>query len=120
MSAGRFAAWTVLLALAAAGTARAQTAPMPTDLAAAVKGPAPKLDFTPIRQATGLTEAQAEALRSGVARTAVDRRLDDKLTASLGFLCGMHGDMDDRWAAGAQGSDPHGRFVGAKLSLAFR
>jgi hypothetical protein len=56
----------------------------------------------------------------GVAKTAVDRRLDDGATGSLGFLCGLQPGADKYGAGAAHGYDPTGRFVGAKLSFAFR
>lgn len=67
-------------------------------------------------------DAQAHALRrAGIARTAIDRRLSgEDLTGSLGFLCGIQPGADRNGAAAARGVDPTGRFVGAKLSLAFR
>ncbi len=60
---------------------------------------------------------QANALRAaGLARTSLDGRIGDKgPTGSLGFLCGLQPSGDSR-----AGSDPHGRFLGAKLSFAFR
>ena len=56
------------------------------------------------------------------ARTAVDHRFagHDNLTGALGFLCGRQPSPGDTGGASAYGVDPHGRFVGAKLSLAFR
>ena len=55
------------------------------------------------------------------AKTAVDRKFGarDDLTGSLGFLCGRQPEHTEAGGAAAFGSDPHGRFVGAKLSLAF-
>ena len=65
--------------------------------------------------------AETHALkRAGIARTAIDRRLDDDVTGALGFLCGIQPGADRNGAAAARGVDPSGRFVGAKLSLAFR
>jgi hypothetical protein len=65
-------------------------------------------------------DAEAYALkRAGLARTAVERRADD-VTAALGFLCGLKDSADRSGAATARGVDPHGRFLGAKLSLRFR
>lgn len=66
--------------------------------------------------------AEAHAMkRAGIARTAVDRQLSgDDLTGYLGFLCGIQPGADRNGAAAARGVDPSGRFVGAKLSLAFR
>ena len=61
------------------------------------------------------------ALPNGVARTSIDRSLaGGGVTASAGFLCGRHAGPDNNGAAMARGYDPEGRFVGAKLSFAFR
>ena len=63
---------------------------------------------------------QTNTLETAVfAKTAVERTLagNSRLSASAGFLCGLqpgHHDSGD-----AYGVDPHGRFVGAKLSFAF-
>ena len=56
------------------------------------------------------------------ARTAVDHRFAGKsnVTGSLGFLCGLQPGHNDTGGAAAYGVDPHGRFVGARLSFAFR
>ena len=77
------------------------------------------LDVSRHRSPFAMTEEQAAMLRAGVARTAVDHRFADALTGSLGFLCGLHGETY-QGAAAMRGSDPDGRFLGAKLSLAFR
>ncbi|MDB5453171.1 MAG: hypothetical protein JWO33_1749 [Caulobacteraceae bacterium] len=63
-------------------------------------------------------DVEAQALRAaGLARTAVDRRFaSDDLTGSLGFLCGIEPGFKEN---GVTGSDPHGRFLGAKLSYGF-
>jgi hypothetical protein len=95
----------LILALAVPTAAAAQTRPAP-DLAAAVFAP---------RHA----DAPAERIR-GVAKTAVDRRYDRDVTGSLGFLCGLQESADRKGGAAARGVDPTGRFVGAKLSIAFR
>ena len=63
-----------------------------------------------------------QALDSEVfATTAVDHRFGkrDDITGSLGLLCGRQPEHADSGGAAAYGVDPHGRFVGAKLSLAF-
>lgn len=68
-------------------------------------------------------DAEAYGLkRAGIARTAVDRRFNtaEDLTGSLGFLCGLQPGAERSGAAAARGYDPSGRFLGAKLSLAFR
>lgn len=62
---------------------------------------------------------QTQALESAVfAKTAVDHRVGGA-TASAGLLCGRMPGHADSGMAGAYGVDPHGRFVGAKLSFAF-
>jgi hypothetical protein len=110
--------WTALLVLAAAGGAEAQTAPMKLDLAALqASGP---VDLSVVRSPTRLTDAQAEALRAGIAQTAVDHRFADRLTGSLGFLCDPHPSMQFDGLAARPGADPQGKFLGAKLSFAFR
>ena len=117
MTRPRFAVWTILMSVAAAGAAQAQSAPLKLDLAAAQS--AAPFDLS-TRSAAGLTDAEAEALRTGVARTAVDHRFADRLTASLGFLCDPHASMQSGSAAAMPGADPQGKFLGAKLSFAFR
>jgi len=96
---------------AAAGTAQAQAEAMRQ----AVFRPSP-------RTAMIIPPARPEvAVRaSGMARTSVDRRLESGLTASAGFLCGLHPGAERDGGAAASGFDPHGRFLGAKLSFAFR
>ncbi len=118
MTRPRFAVWTILMAVAAAGAAQAQSAPLKLDLAAAQS--AASFDLSTTRSAAGLTDAEAEALRTGVARTAVDHHFADRLTASLGFLCDPHAAMQYDSAAAMPGADPQGKFLGAKLSFAFR
>ena len=101
-----------------AGAAQAEV--LSPSLAQAVRpdlarAPAVKLSLDP-------KSAEAHALkRAGIARTAIDRRLaGDDVTGALGFLCGIQPGADRNGAAAARGVDPSGRFVGAKLSLAFR
>ena len=119
MTRHRFAVWTALAVLAAAaGDAQAQTAPLKLDLAAAQS--AAPLDLSVMRSGAGLTDAQAEALRTGFARTAVDHKFADRLTGSLGFLCDPRASMQYDSATAMPGADPQGKFLGAKLSLAFR
>ncbi|WP_337186944.1 hypothetical protein [Phenylobacterium sp.] len=119
-SAAGFAA---VLALASTG---AHAAPPPAAeqavvhevLAQAVRArPAPEVRISYSPEAT-----EALALRrAGLAKTSVDRRLgDEDMTGSLGFLCGLQSGADRGGAAAARGVDPHGRFLGAKLSLSFR
>lgn len=57
---------------------------------------------------------------AGVAQTAIDRRFEHgKAEAAVGFLCGRPEDRTGQ-AARVIGDDPHGRFLGARLSLAIR
>jgi hypothetical protein len=68
------------------------------------------------------TKLQAKTLDSAVfARTALETKLAGRsdLTGGFGFLCGLQPGHNESGGAAAVGSDPHGRFVGAKFSLAF-
>jgi hypothetical protein len=103
-----------------AGAAQAEALASSQALAAAVRpdladAPAVKLSLDP-------KSAETYALRrAGIARTAIDRRLSgEDLSGALGFLCGIQPGAQRSGAAAARGVDPSGRFVGAKLSLAFR
>ena len=63
---------------------------------------------------------QPDTLETAVfAKTAVERKVADRLSASAGFLCGLQPGHNDTGGGAAYGVDPHGRFVGAKFSLAF-
>ena len=120
---GRRLAGVALGVFLGAGAAEAQTASQA--LAEAVRPGRTELPALRISLEPGLLEpgdARAHALkRAGIARTAVDARLaGDDLTGSLGFLCGIQAGAGRSGAATARGVDPTGRFVGAKLSLAFR
>ena len=117
--------WSLILAaaiLAVAGVAQAQTAPLPSvalpQYRIAPTGPA--IDLAAPRTAVGLTFAQANALReAGIARTSLDRHFaPGGLVGSVGFLCGLQPRLDEA-SGSAYGLDPHGRFLGAKLSRAF-
>lgn len=111
-----------LLVLALAGTARAGAS---TDaLNAAVRAAPPAAAPEAAKGRVLLPDAYAEAyaLRSrGLARTAIDGRIDpdEDVTGALGFLCGLQPGARRSGAAAARGVDPTGRFLGAKLSLAF-
>jgi len=50
----------------------------------------------------------------------VDHKFADQLTASLGFLCDPKASMQSGGAVAMPGADPQGKFLGAKLSFAFR
>lgn len=80
------------------------------------------LDLTRPADAFAATYAGAPAPRiRGVARTAIDRRLDgDDVLGSVGFMCGLKPGVEKSGAAAAHGYDPTGRFVGARLKFAFR
>jgi len=110
--------------IAAAPAAGAQTTLQPSAPTLAVSAA--------LRQAFGvpgqssllpLTYAGAAApLTPGVARTAVDHQFGKGggVTGSAGFLCGRGAGPDNNGAATAYGYDPEGRFVGAKLAIAFK
>ena len=117
----RFAACTAVLALSA-GAAHGQPVLLSLDPAMAEASAAriAPLDLSLARSAAGFTDAQADALRTGVARTSVDQRFSQRLTGSLGFLCDPHAAMQYDRAAAMPGADPQGKFLGAKLSMAFR
>lgn len=61
-----------------------------------------------------------DPLPPGVARTSVELRRDDGLGGAFGFLCGLKPGAEKSGAAAVHGYDPTGRFVGARLSFAFR
>lgn len=65
--------------------------------------------------------AGAVPLPAGIVRTSVDHSFaPGKVSGSAGFVCGLQESLDHSGAREVTGSDPHGRFVGAKLSFAFR
>lgn len=106
----------LLSALAATGAAQAaEPVMLPKPAAAALNLSTPSADFAVLYN-------HAPAARiPGVARTAIDRRLDgEDVTGSLGFMCGLKPGADRYGAAAARGWDPTGRFVGARLSVALR
>jgi hypothetical protein len=125
----------VVGALAGAGAASAQPLdirlPDRSDAAAPMipLGPAgapaarPVADLANPLDPQAPTKLQANPLDTAVfAKTAVDRRFGARgdLSGSVGFLCGLQPGHGDSGAAAAYGVDPHGRFVGAKFSIAFR
>ena len=117
---GRTLGAVLLVSARCAGAAQAQAGPSAQALAEAVR---PGLAPAPVvRLSMPAKDAEAYAMRrAGIARTAVDRTLSgDDLTGALGFLCGIQPGADRNGAAAARGYAPNGRFVGAKLSLAFR
>ncbi len=114
----------VFLSLAIAALAGAAYAQAPTPeasvLAQAVvtvapRDAAPGLDLSrPHAQSR-----YASPLPAGIARTSVDHRFDEDAVGSFGYLCGLNPGQKMTGAAGAAGYDPMGKFLGAKLSLAF-
>jgi hypothetical protein len=130
--------WTLPIAAAAlalAGAAQAQALDLrPLDHSAA---PASAIPLSPLAGQSAKpmpdladpldplapTVFQSKTLESAVfAKTAVSRSFAkrDDLTGSVGFLCGLKPSAPGGGAAAAYGTDPHGRFVGAKFSIAFR
>lgn len=97
------------------GTALAQTARSDPDsvrrLAEAVRPHAPAASLaTPI-------DARPEV----VAQTSIERRFGDgRISGALGFLCGRPDSAAETGRETPLGSDPHGRFLGARLSIALR
>jgi hypothetical protein len=116
----RFTAGAAALVLMA-GAAHAQPVQLTLDpaLAKASRVHIAPIDLTTV-QSAGFTDAEAKALRTGVARTSVDQSFSQGLTASLGFLCDPHAAMQYDVATARPGADPQGKFLGAKLSLAFK
>jgi hypothetical protein len=115
-----FPAAALAIALGSAGLGHAEPA---RPLVASLPDAGPVLDLTLPGTRRAQAFAQSNALRAaGVARTALDHRFsrDDEVVGSLGFLCGLHENLDTSGGARAYGSDPNGRFLGAKLSFAFR
>ncbi len=95
------------------GAAQAQTAPQP--LTPFQNAASPMSAFS-----ASVSLSQANALRAaGFAKTSVEHRFDrSEVTGSLGFLCGLQPRLDEHIGA-ANGYDPHGRFIGAKLTRRF-
>jgi hypothetical protein len=55
----------------------------------------------------------------GIAVTSVSRQVGTNATGFAGFICGLQPALGHSGASAAYGDDPHGRFVGAKLSVSF-
>jgi hypothetical protein len=114
----------LLLGLAIAAASGAAHARPADPLAQAVmrtparsEAASPGLDLT----RPGAPSRFASPLPAGIAKTSVDRRFaDDDATGSFGYLCGLCPGQKMNGAAGAAGYDPMGKFLGAKLSFAFR
>ena len=130
-------ALTIVAALTWAGAAGAQTAgpaltltPYRADVAASLlpvkaepAAPRSAPDLADPLDPLAPTSRQVKTMDSAVfAKTAIDHRFSrrDDVTGSLGFLCGLQPGHNEAGSAAAYGADPHGRFVGAKLSFAFR
>lgn len=92
-----------------------------TALAAGPSKPVAVPTYSPMPQDQAERLRQADALRAaGVVSTSLDRRFErSSATGSVGFLCGRQPYASDDGAAAAHGSDPEGRFLGAKLSFGF-
>lgn len=100
-----------LLALASAGAAPPAFADDAQSLRAAVYAAASSRAGPTAQTRMRL----AESTPVGIAKTAIDQRIGGGLTGSLGFMCG-----NARAAAPSPlGYDPAGRFVGARIGLAF-
>jgi hypothetical protein len=116
-----------LVIAACAGAACAEVAPTPADVlaqailatpAASAQSKRPDFDLSGPHASH---YAQASPLPAGIARTSVDHRFgQDDAVGSFGYLCGLNPGQKMTGAAGAAGYDPMGKFLGAKLSFAFR
>lgn len=112
---------TAAAAMAAAGAARAQSgAALPVKAPDAASRPVVDLanPLDPLAP-TSITRPLDTAV---FGHTALDHRFSQRenVTGSLGFLCGLQPGHNETGGASAYGVDPHGRFLGAKLSFAFR
>jgi opacity protein-like surface antigen len=118
----------ISLAIASlAGAANAQAASAADILAQAIVATPRTTVASPAKgSALDLSRPQAgsryaSALPAGIAKTSIDHRFDDDdAVGSLGYLCGLNPGQKMSGAAGAAGYDPMGKFLGAKLSFAFR
>ena len=109
----------LLIAAAAltANVAQAQTLPL---------APRTPVSVAQVR-VTPMTTVQANYVRvirpgeDNIAQTSLARALSSRrdATGEAGFICGLMPHPDTSGAAAAFGHDPHGRFVGAKLRVAF-
>lgn len=115
----RLKAATLLLVVATAAASAAQAAPDPNDAAQALRAA-----IIPLAPKVAVADPYAQVRQSrspGIATTSVDHSFAGKgLTGSAGFLCGIQPGQGQDGGAAAYGYDPHGRFLGAKLSLAFK
>jgi hypothetical protein len=111
-----------LVLAAAASAANAQVVARSADSLAQAVRAARTADARP---GLDLTRPQASRyaspLPAGIARTSIDHRFeDDGAVGSAGYLCGLQPGEKMYGAAGAAGYDPMGKFLGAKLTVAFR
>lgn len=111
----------VLAAVASRADAQTVVPSAPSASAAAIP-PMTPADLSWLRAQVGDAPARVQAMRAaGVAQTSVDHRFADRLVGQIGFLCGLHSGVgDDDGAAAMRGADSEGRFLGAKLSFAFK
>ena len=109
----------LIAALAAGGAARAEG--QPGRLLLLTPPTSPAADAQALNAAVLAPDRQSHALpQPGVARTAIDRRFDrDRASGALGFLCGRPDSLDERAKSQPLGSDPEGRFLGGRFSIAF-
>ena len=104
----------LLAAVLSAGAAKAETDPL-TAVAFASRG-APLVRASLPTSTSPATRTGADALP----KRSIDLRFSPKdVTGSVGFLCGREPGQSHTGSASAFGYDPHGRFLGAKLSRAF-
>ena len=110
----------IFLSLAVSALAGAACAE-PVRLQSRVESVQPVLDVSGARPMLVLRNTAPAALRAaGIARTSVDHRFAaDGVEGSFGFLCGLQAGQSDHGAAAANGYDPQGRFLGAKVKLSF-
>jgi len=109
---------TLIAALSLCAAAHAAEAPQRLVLTP----PAPAAaDAAALNAAVLAPDRQAHELpQPGVAKTSIDRRFDrSSMSGSLGFLCGRPDSPDPRAGAQPFGSDPQGRFLGGRVSIAF-
>lgn len=112
---------TILTALAFCAIAgAASAAPDATDGAAVTRM---KIALEAAARAVPTNDAArfARTLPAGVAQTSISSHIArrDDATSEAGLLCGLEPHPDRAGAAAAFGHDPDGKFVGAKLKLAF-
>jgi hypothetical protein len=113
-------AMALLAGAALCGAARAETSLQILDSLQPHRADAARLSIAP--SGPRVTPTPPSAVEAAVLpRRSIDRPLGSgRVTGSAGFLCGRQPGVKDSGAASAAGYDPHGRFLGAKLSFAFR